>query len=124
MLALWTLSVFTLYQGAVEFGGLKDLGVDKDAGVSGETPARAAARASLPPSIGAQVAIFGEVFSTEHRSTIRNAIQQDSPGRWIVPRFVLGVLGLSFAGLALGLAMFLLVPRVWVGGSGGIRYQG
>jgi transglutaminase-like putative cysteine protease len=63
------------------------------------------------------------LFSSGLRSTIRNAIQQDSPGRWIVPRFVLGVLGLSVAGLALGLAMFLLVPRVWIGG-GGIRSQG
>jgi hypothetical protein len=129
MLALWTLSVFTLYQGAVEFGGLNDSSGDTVAeAVAAEAHSRSAQRAGLPPSPGARSARLHEVFSpalfsSGRRSTIRNAIQQDSPGRWIVPRFVLGVLGLSVVGLALGLVMFLLVPRIWVGG-GGIRYQG
>jgi len=123
LLALWTLSVFTLYQGAVEFGGLNEAGDDTVA-KSAAAPSRAADGTGLSPSRGARGTRFQEIFSTGRRSTVRNAIQQDSPGRWIVPRFVVGVLGLSVAGLALGLAMFLLVPRVWVGGGGGgIRYQ-
>jgi hypothetical protein len=74
-------------------------------------------------SSAARIASFRDAFSAQRRSAVRNAIQQDSPGRWIVPRFVWGVLVLSVAGLMLGLAMFLLVPRVWIGG-GGARYQG
>ena len=124
LLALWTLSVFTLYQGAFEFGGLNEAGGDAAAGPAFETHVRAAAPPSQPPSTAALVANFHAVFSSERSSMVRNAIQQDFPSRWIMPRFVVGVLGLSVAGLALGLAMFLLVPRIWVGGGGGgIRYQ-
>lgn len=112
LLALWTLSVFTLYQGATEFGSLDTASLDT------------AAEADLAGKVTGKVAgNLRDAFSTERRSTVRNAIQQDFPGRWIVPRFIWGVLGLSVTGLALGLALFLLVPRVWIG-SGGMRYQG
>src|SRR5207253_1819876 len=107
----------TLYQGAFEFGSL-DLSRSNEAALSrldDDAGARAASTAKLTNLRGA--------FSAERRSTVRSAIQQDYPGRWIVPRFVWGVLGLSVTGLALGLVLFLLVPRVWIG-SGGLRYQG
>jgi len=124
LLALWTLSVFTLFQGAFEFGGLDLAGRDDPAmAASAEIRSWAAARALVPASTGEQVMSFRDAFSADRHSAVQNAIQQDFPGRWIVPRFVMGVLGLSVAGLTLGLAMFLLVPRVWVGG-GGARYQG
>ena len=143
LLALWTLSVFTLYQGAFEFGGLNLARRDDPAGAGVPQGFLAAGVAELArvrdrdgdlnsgefsdrqeslPRFGT-AASFQGVFSRSRRSTVRNAIQQDSPGRWIVPRFVVGVLGLSVTGLALGLAMFLLVPRVWIGG-GAVRYQG
>ena len=111
LLALWTLSVFTLYQGAFEFGGLLKMGI---------VPVQRVPPFQQPDR---RAASLQDVFSVDRRSVVRNAIQQDSPGRWIIPRFVMGVLGLSVMGLALGLAMFLLVPRVWIGG-GGMRYQG
>jgi hypothetical protein len=139
LLALWTLSVFTLYQGAFEFGGLLLPRRDAIASpASAETFSQAATdsprsispipassmRASHVSSMSAiRSAGFQGAFSVERRSAVRNAIQQDSPGRWIAPRFVVGVLGLSVTGLTLGLAMFLLVPRVWIG-AGGVRFQG
>jgi hypothetical protein len=114
VLAIWTLSVFTLYQGAIEFGAIA------------EAPDRRQSRRTAAGQRSAgytdRLAALRQAFSRGRRSAVQNSIQQDSPGRWIVPRFIVGVMGLSFSGLALGLALFLFVPRVWIGS--GLRSVG
>lgn len=115
ILAIWTLSVFTLYQGAMEFGAASD------APDLAATKLRAAAHAPPSPANDA-ISTFRRAFAHNRRSAMHNSIQQDAPGRWIVPRFVFGVFGLSVAGLSLGLGMFLFVPRVWIGT--GLQYRG
>ena len=110
MLAIWTLSVFTLYQGAAEFG---EFAGDQPTAVPGR-PAKALAAGSRGADA---LTVFRRSFSGERRSLVASAIQQDSPGRWIVPRFVGGVFGLAVVGLSLGLMLFLFVPRVKLGGG-------
>ncbi len=114
VLSIWTLSVFTLYQGAIEFGAIAEWTAGRN---SGPGIARGSRLVTAPDPLAG----LKKIFAGDRRSTVHNSIQQDSPGRWIAPRFVFGVLGLSLSGLALGLAMFLFVPRVWIGG--GLRNQ-
>lgn len=111
LLALWTLSVFTLYQGAFEFGALpgrRALDPERNATGGAQSPLANDRLERLPP--------FAGRFADD-RSAVRHSIQQDFPGRWIFPRFVIGVMSLAVAGLTLGLGLFLLVPRVWLGGG-------
>jgi hypothetical protein len=115
-LALWTLSVFTLYQGAVQFGGIVEPATPGIDSAAVEAPGRAAGDPVPATDFG---------LALLRRAAVRNAIQQDRPGHWIVPRFILGVIGLAVAGLALGLTLFLFIPRVSFGaGAGGVRSQG
>jgi len=114
VLSIWTLSVFALYQGAIEFGAIAT-------GPAGLDSVSETTRGSRPATTADPLAVLKNAFARDRRSAVQNSIQQDSPGRWIVPRFVFGVLGLSLSGLALGLGMFLFVPRVWIGG--GLRNQ-
>ncbi|MBS0262036.1 MAG: DUF3488 domain-containing protein [Planctomycetes bacterium] len=113
LLALWTLSVFTMYQGAFDLGGL-----DRDGATVSDPVATSGVQlefaAPQPTDSGGAepVRTIHRFFSSELSSSVRHAIQQDTPGRWIFPRFVIGVMGLSIAGLALGLLVFLFVPRV------------
>ncbi|MGE5192825.1 MAG: transglutaminaseTgpA domain-containing protein [Deltaproteobacteria bacterium] len=108
LLAIWTLSVFTLYHGAVEFGAIP---------ATDDRPARDWPRGPCdrPGSNADPVAAFRRAFAANRRGDVRDAVQQDFAGRWIVPRFIALVLGLALAGFALGLGMFLFVPRVWIG---------
>jgi transglutaminase-like putative cysteine protease len=121
-LALWTLSVFTLYQGAYELGGL-DHEHPSGPQIANDAMADARSTAAWKASPPAAVPLMRlrQHFANDRQSTVRHAIQQDSPGQWIVPRFVFGVMGLAAAGLALGLVMFLFVPRVSFGGA---RFHG
>ncbi len=125
-LALWTLSVFTLYQGAYELGGLDH---EREAPAPATSPSatipvgsrESATTIGATKMIAGRLALLHRNFATEARSSVFHAIQQDSPGRWIGPRFVLGVLSLAAAGLALGLVMFLFVPRVSF--NNGMRFK-
>jgi hypothetical protein len=108
LLAIWTLSVFNLYHGAVEFGALPASG-------EGLPPEGSAVPDGRPPSASQALTTIHRIFASDRRSTVHNAIEQESPGRWIVPRFIGVVVGLSFVGLTLGLGMFLIIPRMWIG---------
>ena len=105
LLAVWTLSVFTLYQGAVEFGAIPAQ-VDQPP----VSPAPAVAE-----TLDDRAAAFRRAFAWDGRGAVHDAVQQDSPGRWIGRRFVALVAGLALTGFALGFGMFLFVPRVWLG---------
>lgn len=121
-LALWTLSVFTLYQGAYELGGLEHgLALRPTGAAVARSGTGLAASGASPRALTAPLVLLQRQFAVELHSTVRHAIQQDLPGRWIVPRFVLGVLGLAVAGLALGMMLFLFVPRVSF--NSGIRFK-
>jgi transglutaminase-like putative cysteine protease len=95
LLALWTMAVFHLYQGAISFGAKTG---GPDAWDDGAPLAPQRLHSPLDP-----------------RTTVEDAIQQDIPDRWITSRFVVGITGISVTGLALGILMFLLVPRTWLG---------
>src|SRR5262249_36170054 len=77
LVAIWTLSVFNLYHGAVEFGALPASGeADPPEGSSGPDDRQ--------PSANEALITIGRTFAVDRRSTVHNAIEQESPGRWIV----------------------------------------
>jgi transglutaminase-like putative cysteine protease len=106
-LAVWTLSVFTLYQGAVEFGAIP---APRD-----ELPGRRGGGAAVGVRLVDRAAAFRRAFAWDGRADVRDAVHQDFPGKWIVRRFVALVVGLALTGFALGFGLFLFVPRVWIG---------
>ena len=106
VMAMWTLSVFSLYCGGLQFGGVASLeGEDSSrVGIGAVPNASSTTAPAVPPPHVPTLA-----------STVQNSIQHDARERWINLRFVAGVIGMSFAGLLLGLAFFLFVPRLWIG---------
>lgn len=92
--AIWTLSVFSLYRVAQEFAAIEP---DSPNGVAKPATTKSTAR--------------GEVFDD---------IRLENNASWISLRLVSGVAFTSFAGLMIGAAFFVLVPRVWVGSALGI----
>lgn len=92
--AIWTLSVFSLYRVAQEFAAIEP-----------DAPNVVAQLESKKPSAS------GEVFDD---------IRLENNASWISLRLVSGVAFTSFAGLIIGAAFFILVPRVWVGSALGI----
>ncbi len=102
-LALWTLSVFSLYQASY---GFEQADTDSnDIALQGTTVAR---RRDRHVESSSQLA--------HHRSDeFQGAIQLDSDEHWVNSRFVLGVLSTSLMSLGVGMVFFVLIPRVWVG---------
>jgi len=91
LLALWTLSVFSLDRAVVQSSGV----------------VAAARRTQRGLSNGSDAA--------ENISRSRSNVQSESAARWITPRFLLGVMLNGVVSLLVGLAMFVLIPRVWAG---------
>ena len=102
-LALWTLSVFSLYQASY---GFEQADTDSsDVALQGTTVVRQRDRLTGSSS---QLA--------HHRSDeFQGAIQLDPDEHWVNSRFVLGVLSTSLMSLGVGMVFFALIPRVWVG---------
>lgn len=102
-LALWTLSVFSLYQASY---GFEQADTDSnDIALQGTTVAR---RRDRHVDSSSQLA--------HHRSDeFQGAIQLDPDEHWVNSRFVLGVLSTSLMSLGVGMVFFVLIPRVWVG---------
>ncbi len=90
--AIWTLSVFSLYRVAQDFAAIEP---------GAETQ-------SIPDPSSTPT---GQVF---------NAVRFEDNANWISMRLVSGVSMTSLAGLFVGLAFFVLIPRVWVGAALGI----
>ncbi len=102
-LALWTLSVFSLYQARF---GFERADAESD-GIA--LPDTTAARS--PDRESASV-----VQLAHHRpDEFQGAIQLDPDEHWVNSRFVLGVLSTSLMSLGVGMVFFVLIPRVWVG---------
>ncbi len=91
--ALFTLSVFSLYRA-----------VSRSAGVEQRTPVESGTDG--PPG-----------------SLSRNAVRRESAAEWITPRFIGGTVINGVLSIALGLLIFVLTPRIWVGQIGVIGSQ-
>lgn len=115
LLALWTMAIFHLYQGSLRYGPASAEGELLEAGPLDDARSVPTAEPEQVSADGAST--LAALFTPGLRATVNNAVQQDVPDQWITTRFVGGVLGMSVAGLGLGLALFLLVPRFWFGSS-------
>lgn len=113
VLAIWTLSVFSLYRAGEEFRHAESAAAWWAPGRP-RVPVVAVASASAAGT-GAGEAGGGGPF--RRRSEVRGVIQHDPNERWIGLRFALGTLSMSGLTLVVAMAFFLLVPRLWLGGS-------
>lgn len=97
--SLWTLSVFSLDRAVT-----RSAGVERSArqAVTGR-PSAGSTNGAMPPGDG--------VDTSRSRSNVRS----ESASRWVTPRFVVGVLLNTVLSLLLGLAIFILTPRIWAG---------
>ena len=91
LLSVWTLSVLTLHSVGSQFvqGAVETLGT------------------RLRPAMA--------VAGGPAQSSVWNAVQYEPAESWISLRFAAGVLAMSGAALVVGMAFFLLIPRVWLG---------
>lgn len=128
LLAVWTLSLFALYQGVVDLVGERQL-----AAADGPRPqTRGAGWDSdwTTPTVSTSPRAAGhttgtDLFRTTHGggllaavnlpTRVRHAIQHDHRERWITPRYASGILLIAFGGFCVGLAFFLFTPRFWMG---------
>ncbi|MEZ6148297.1 MAG: DUF3488 and transglutaminase-like domain-containing protein [Planctomycetaceae bacterium] len=94
--ALWTLSIFTLHR-AVQ----RTTGTDSKGALS---------PAPIPSP-------------SEGNSISRNGVRTASASRWITLRFVTGIMANGILSIIVGLAFFVLTPRVWVGSPLFIKNQ-
>lgn len=102
--ALWTLSVYSLYQARFGF---------EQAGRQSSDVAIEEVQISAAYAIRA-----GEtgLLMAHHRpDEVRGAIQLDPNEEWVNSRFVLGVVSTTLLSFLVGLAFFVLIPRLWVG---------
>ena len=99
LLGLWTLSIFSL-----------DRAVTRSAGV--EHSARAAHPSSVPEQSSA-IMNNGSFGTDVSRS--RSNIRAEGSSRWISARFVIGVLTNCLLSGLIGIAIFVLTPRIWHG---------
>jgi protein-glutamine gamma-glutamyltransferase len=117
-LAVWTLSLFALYQGAVEVVGEKRLieseSLTTDARISAEWVGDGT-RGDHTPS-----------RSSWGPTRLRPTIQHDDREWWITPRYAAGVFGIAMFGFVIGFAFFLFTPRFWMGEFSGMlpRHEG
>jgi nitrogen fixation-related uncharacterized protein len=96
-LALWTLSVFSLYQARYGFE------------IAGQTTTINLADAATHQNS------VGESFTLGQPDEFRGAIQLDPHEHWVNRRFVLGVVTTSLLSICVGVVFFVLIPRLWVG---------
>jgi transglutaminase-like putative cysteine protease len=103
--ALWTLSVYSLYQAQFGFDHAGRESSDVAIEVT-QVSSSAMVRASAT----------GLSMAHHRPDEVRGAIQLDPNETWINPRFVMGVVSTTLLSLAVGLTFFVLIPRLWVGG--------
>lgn len=105
--ALWTLSVFSLYQARFGF----ERAGRESADVAIEDVQTNGPAAVLTPGGGPAL------LMAHHRGDeVRGAIQLDPNEEWVNSRFVAGVVSTTLLSLSVGLIFFVLIPRLWVGG--------
>jgi transglutaminase-like putative cysteine protease len=107
--AIWTLSVFSLYQAHLQYGQAGEGADSSKTGVPGRFASgpRAARRMG-----GNQARAF-----LMQRSTARGTMQLDPDERWLGARFALSMVAISAAAFVIGSGFFLFIPRLWAGRS-------
>lgn len=106
LLALWTLAVGNVYFRAIEHRLLPaDPLADSSSSASGPQAAQAAQALSEP----------GSARASRPSLIDRHGLLQQTPGHWLGPRFLRRILLTAGQGVVLGLGLFLLVPRLWIG---------
>jgi transglutaminase-like putative cysteine protease len=122
VLAFWTIAVMHLYQAAITFGveGADAAILADDTLASIDSSADGGEREFSDSSLAG----MRRVDPLDIRTTSDCAVQQDRPHHWISPRFTFGVVGISLSGLALGMLIFLLVPRKWLSAGNVLASQG
>lgn len=110
--AIWTLSVFSLYEGLSRFAQDHPLSaprlVNQTASGSDSNDQR---RAGRRPAVGRLS--LGAALRRE--SVVRKTVHHDPHERWIGVRFALGTLVMACLSMGIALVFFLLIPRVWIG---------
>ncbi len=115
VLAIWTLSVFSLYQTEQQFAKAEHYAVQS----TGRVGSVAATVDVLQPAQG-EVVVAGEPAAEASNiasgSMTRGTVQRDPNVRWINGRFVCGVGFVAVMATLIGFIFFWTIPRVWVGG--------
>jgi transglutaminase-like putative cysteine protease len=106
--AIWTLSVFSLYQARSKFAEL-----EREPWSNGRR--RKADRGDAQSSSATAGLGRPSFASLLQPSLTRNAIQHDSLDRWIGGRFVAATFVTTCLALAVAAAFFSLTPRLWLG---------
>ncbi len=104
--AVWTLSVFSLFQAEQQYAGTDDSDAEEgefDAARVSSTRFRSTGSAGLSP---------GSLLSQS--TTARGEIQLDPSAGWINVPFMLGMLITAAWSLLIAAAFFLLIPRLWL----------
>lgn len=108
LMAMWSLSVFSLFLGAEKFQEETDP-------ESAREPARPVPLAyALASAGGGGIPVMD--LGRGMPSLVANATQRPDGGTWINRRFAGGVIAMSFAALFIGFGFFLAIPRYWIGG--------
>lgn len=105
--ALWTLSVFSLYQARFEF---------EFAGGSGAGVVIGSVQSNGGSDHGRDASVSGMRQAHHDADEFRSGIQLDPNEKWVNSRFVCGVVSTTGLSLLVGLTFFVLIPRLWVGG--------
>jgi protein-glutamine gamma-glutamyltransferase len=106
--AIWTLSVFSLYQAHLQYG---QSGEGADGLAKTGTTGRFAGSLRAARRIGGNQA---RAFLMQ-RSTARGTMQLDPDERWLGARFALSMLAISAGAFVIGSGFFLFIPRLWAG---------
>ncbi len=104
-LALWTLSVFSLFQGQQQFDHAQQ--VAETTGV----PEREPSANRPPPSHKAALHPTGFNGFWKQPSQATGSVQRDPNASWIDVRFVGGVLGTAAVAFVVAMLFFFLIPR-------------
>jgi protein-glutamine gamma-glutamyltransferase len=117
LLAVWTLSLFALYQGVADLVGEGHLisGATENAWGGAWKSARPDPQLVVRPVAGG--ARPQGVLELTPPTRTRSAIQHDDRERWITPRYASGIFGIALLGFGVGLCFFLFTPRFWMTGD-------
>eukprot|EP00913_Durusdinium_trenchii_P013356 g12537.t1 len=102
--AIWTLTVFSLHQAGKRFASDESLDLINQADAPAPKDANKPEAAPMRP---------GKLLLQPSLSA--GSIEQDQQGGWFNMRFFCGIAGMTSAALAIGLTLFLFVPRRWIG---------
>jgi len=113
LLALWTLAVGNVYFRALDYRLIPDDPLQErlTVGAAGDPvaddPAGGLTPASPSSARGLRV--------TRPSLIDRHGLLQQTPGHWLGSRFLARIVLLAAQGVLLGVLLFLLVPRLWIG---------